>query len=123
MLIVMLSDRADFSPSEAALVQEALSQMNETCRISEPYRKVRSLAERIWGAYNGSQPKNRKNAQRRQDSFSHAMTIVIDTCIAAPNIDIPYLSDEERANAVKQVDEALTSLRKLKRKIVEGRWK
>lgn len=118
--IVLLSQRTDLSPSDTILVREALDEMNETHRAALAYEKLGALVKKVWGG--GRKPRDRKGASRRQASFSHAMTIIIDTCIAAPEIEIPLLSDTERVTAVRQVDEAISGLRRLKRKIVTGRF-
>jgi len=117
--IILLSERTDLSPEEAELTRKALEEMNETHRTSFAYKKISGLVERMWGK---GAPRSRRAAKLRTASFSHAMTIVMDACMAAPEIHVPLLSNEERASAVKQIEEAAANLRKLKRKIVEGRW-
>ncbi len=118
--IVLLASRTDLSPTEAALVRGAVEEMNRTYRTVIPHKRLASLVERVWGKRN---PRDRRSAQKRVASFSHAMTIVIDTCLAAPDINVPFLSDGDRVTAVKQIEEAMVSLRKLKQKVVNGRWK
>lgn len=117
--IVLLSERKDLDEAESFMVKKSVEEMNATLRTHDPYLRLRSLVDRVWGKRN---PKSKKGAKKQQASFSHAMTIVMDACMAAPGIDVPYLSNEDRATAVRQVDEAIANLRKLKRKIVTGRY-
>jgi hypothetical protein len=51
------------------------------------------------------------------------MTIVVDACIAAASINVPHLTNEERVSVIRQIEEAASGIRKLKSRIVEGRWK
>lgn len=118
--IVLLQDRTDLIQSEQNLVLESLDMMNESRRTALPHKRLKELIHRVWGS--SKHPRTRKGAQRRAASFSHAMTIVMDACMAAPDMHVPALSAEETATAVQQLDEAVANLRKLKRKVVEGRW-
>ena len=118
--IVLLLDKQDLLPSEQTMVNESVFMMNESRRTALAHKRLKDLIHRVWGDRHN--PRTRKGAQKRAASFSHAMTIVMDACMAAPDMHVPALSAEETATAVQQLDEAVANLRKLKRKVVEGRW-
>lgn len=116
--IVRLSDRDDLATEEAALVQQSLDEMNATRRTGLPHRRIAALAEKVWGRL----PKDQRTSDRRVAAFQHAMTILADACTTAVDVEIPYLSDEERLAIIKQVDEAAAAVRKVKANLIKGRW-
>lgn len=114
--IVQLAERADLGERDAELARSALAEMNETRRTHKPFLRIIPLADRIWGK---KAQRDDASRQRRIEEFRHAVTFLAETCARAGDINIPHLPAEDITAAVKQIGEAIASLRQLIKRIKE----
>lgn len=114
--IVQLAERTDLGERDTELARSALTEMNETRRTHKPFIKIMPLADRIWGKKSIRDDASR---QRRIEEFRHAVTFLAETCARAGDINIPHLPAEDITAAVKQISEAIASLRQLSKRIQE----
>lgn len=113
--IVLLADHPDLTEADAALAKSALNTLVSTRRVWEAWGIVEQLALRVWGE--GRRFNLVGIAAERLERFRHALGIVTQGCITGKEIDLPYLAVGEIEKSVKQINEAVRSLRNLKQRI------
>ena len=115
--IVLLSDRDDLSADDQQTVATALSYMNEHQQVGRTYETVLPLVERIWGK--AHERRGRGDAQSRIKKFDHSFGAIIQSCLAATDVDVPQFNEQRAAEIVCELIRAIECLRILQRKIEE----
>lgn len=120
--IILLSDRTDLTEIEAAMVRTSLNEMNEMKRTSAAYRRVKALADRLFGyKVRRTKAKTELVIERRNEKFQNTMAVLVEMCLSASGITIPNLSNDEVAHAVRQIEEARRGIKALKERIQQRR--
>ena len=121
MDVVLLADNESLNGNDRAVALAALTHMNAERRIAKIHEGIAPLLDRVWGKRNGktSGDYRREGDKQRLDRFDRAFGTIIQACIAAPKIDLPYLSRERASFAAKELRGAIESVKELLRK-VEG---
>jgi hypothetical protein len=111
--VVLLADRTDLSEWDKGVVKAALKLLDETRQYREAEKRVQTIALKVWGR----KGHRFKSDKRRLTEFLEAVSFIVTTTAAAREIPVPLLGKPERAEAHKQVKEAILNLRKLNRRI------
>jgi hypothetical protein len=117
--IVLLSDRDDLSPDDAATVREALREVEETRRPAKVYQRIKPIVERVWKPGSTRAPPLRKaTLKRRADIFVNAIEFIHGACERGPEIEIPqHLDAAQIAQSLELVNHAHAALRQLAKRI------
>jgi hypothetical protein len=114
--IVFLRDRGGYSAKDKATVERAFRMMVDTHRIAEAFALVEPVALKVW---NGDKRPRVDREPARIEQFEHAFGVVTHTCVAAAELDLPYLSAEDAKSAVKELNAARRNLQTLVSRIQE----
>lgn len=118
--VKLLSMRDDLSRSDAKLVQEVVAKIEKTRQIKPILSDIKPLVRKIWGrkavGLSGT-----KIEAKRKTAFDHAVGLISDMCLRGPEVEIPYLSEEEQVAALHKVTEAIGCLKQLNANIRKAR--
>ena len=115
--IVLLSDRDDLSPRDKETVARARRQMNETHRVADAWLLIERIAGLFWGKGLG---KSRDIAEaNRNEQFERSFGILIQTCLTTEEVELPYLTAERAAEAIRQLSAARSALLRFADRIKE----
>jgi ribosomal protein L14E/L6E/L27E len=117
--VILLSERDDLNEKDAAIVAEALREIDETRRVRQPWKKVQPIVRRVWGT-KGNRLK--RVDRRRLQHFTDAVTFLHHTCETAVDIVIPHITHAEADIAISQLSKAEASLRELRSRIREVQY-
>lgn len=116
--IVALSDRLDLRPADAALTQRALETMRATGRTSEAWELLIPLTTKLWGE--GKRGTGRQGTEKfRRNIFDRAFGALVQICSTADQIELPYLTSGQAAEALAELSATEPALKKLKAKLKE----
>lgn len=110
--IVLLADKPELSGRDRATVDAALAMLNRSEQIGDAWALAQPVAERVWGAGRDTMQRQAREAQR-VDRFEHALGIVLQSCAAAAELDLPYLPVDRFRRAVADLRMARRSLLEL----------
>ena len=116
--IVLVSKCNHLSPIDRTNIDEAIECVNEHKLIRPIYERVDPIIKHMWGERRGTQGRNADTA-RRQKEFDRVIRHIVNTCSAAPKIDIPYLHEQQLAEANESLAEAIKGLKDLKSLITD----
>ena len=111
--IVLLSERTDLSDRDMSTVRAALKELDETRRVKHPKEMIRSITWRVWGQH-GNRFKSDKS---RLAQFNGSVTFVVHGCSAIADCEIPVLEKKHRAETIKSITSAISSLTLLRRRL------
>lgn len=118
--IKLLSMREDLSRSDARLVQEVIAKIDKARQIKPFWPDIEPLVSKVWGrravGLSGA-----KIEAKRKTAFDHAIGLISDMCLRGPEVEIPYLSEEEQIAALHKVTEAIGCLKQLNANIRKAR--
>lgn len=115
--IVMLADNADLSAADKETAQRALAILQETLQLTAAWPPVEKLAERVWGEGNRLGLLN--ITAKRLERFELSFGIIMQSCLTTNEVDLPYLSADRAAKAVKQITAARSALLRFSERIKE----
>jgi len=113
--VVLVAERTDLNDCETQQAHMALEILNENHQVSEPTRLIRPIVKRIWGARRG---RTEKAEAKRFEKFQSDIMLATGACeMCAANIDIPHLTNEQRAAATKDLRTAERALAGIRQRI------
>lgn len=112
--VVLLAERTDLSPADARRCQDALATLEQTGQPFVAYKKIKDLAQRIWKA---KQARNKPNPNIAR--FDQSLAVIEQVAHSAEGMVIPYLGPEAMKGALELVENSVTALRRLHRRIRE----
>lgn len=116
--VVMLDRRGGLSVTDTETVNRALDEIKQTQRVVGAQKMIQPIAARVWG----TKPKTKPLAEidaARMEQFDHGFTVAMGMCTSVLEIEIPYLSKARADKAKGEIDEAITCLKKLQKRIKE----
>lgn len=114
--IVLLADRGGFSEADTATVARALSLLNETQRVGDPWVMIEAIAAKVWGAGQDSSPRAVRE-EKRIEQFEHRFGIIMQSCMTGAELDLPYLSVDRAKKAGREINAARRHLSDLLNRI------
>jgi hypothetical protein len=111
--IIMLADRDDLRPDDAAAVARALKILDETCYVSKAYHLVKPIVQRLWP----SRSRRAVDDERRVEPFKNAIIAIAATCERGAGLDVPYLSEKHVEEFTDQLRQAGRHIKQLTDKI------
>lgn len=112
--MVLLFERDDLRETDAGRVRAALDDLNSNRQVRVAYELVADIAQRIWGG--GSRA---KMEQSRLEAFWRACGVLIQSCVAAGEIDIPVLSQDKAKEIDAELGRAVASVRAFRKRFME----
>ncbi len=116
--MVLVSRCNHLSPMDRDSIGKAIEATNEHKSIRPIYERVEPIVKHMWGERRGPLGRD-ADAERRHKEFNRVIRLIVNTCVSAPKIDIPYLHEEQVAEANKSLAEAIKGLQDLKSLITE----
>lgn len=107
-LIVMLADRPELSEPDKAAAAEALAILTTDLQCGRAWDVAESVANKVWGARRLDRVHGL--AERRVEQFERTFGIIIQSCLTAEEVELPYLSAEQAKQCVRQITEARRAL-------------
>jgi DNA-binding Lrp family transcriptional regulator len=117
----LLSLRDDLSKSDGKMVQETIERIEKTRQISPFWPDIKPIAAKIWGKSGQNTTVGAKAETKRKSAFDHAIGLIVDMCVRGPEVEIPYLAEEEQIAALHRVTEAINCLKQLNANIRRAR--
>ena len=115
----MLVSRCNhLSPMDRENIGKAIDDTNEHKVIKPIYAQVEPIIKHMWGDKRGGLGRA-ADATRRQKEFERVIRLIVNTGAAAPQIEVPYLNEEQVAEAQKSLAAAISGLQELKSKITD----
>lgn len=108
--IVLLADNEDLSASDKALAAKAVSHLVETRQWATAWEMAEPLATKVWGE--GRRDNLRLIAERRNEQFERSFGILLQTCMTTDEVDLPYLTADRVAKALRQIGQARGALQR-----------
>lgn len=118
--LLLLHDNQALSPADRQIVSEAWDTVCETRQTVAPYKSVKKIAEKMWGGQKTPGMTRTQKEQQRSDEFDAAISSVLYTAAAAPQIKIPYLSAEKIKEVVADLKTARANIAKFQTLVKES---
>lgn len=109
--IVLISDLEYLRPQDRKAADFALKNLNETNQTVNAYPAIEHIADRLWNNLKAGRRRTHEAAQARVAEFEKQVEIIAH--IGQTELDIPYLSQEQAAEAVGRLHAAQAGLRRL----------
>ncbi len=116
--IILVSRCNHLSRMDRDNIAKAIEAINEHKSIRPVYERVEPIVKHMWGERRGTLGRD-ADAERRHKEFNRVIRLIANTCVSAPKIDIPYLHEEQVAEANNSLAEAIKGLQDLKSLITE----
>lgn len=116
MDVVLIADRGDLSAQDTAIAAAALAAMNEQRAPLEAIcETIAPIMRRLWGDRKGVSRTAREN--NRAERFEHGIGILIQSCLNGGKIEVPHLSPQHAKDVLRELRDAIESVRVLIGKI------
>ena len=116
--VVLVSRCNHLSPMDRINIDEAIEAINEYKIIRPIYERVELIIKHVWGDRRGMLGRD-ADVERRHKEFNRVLRLITNTCKSAPEIDIPYLDQEQVGEALQDLTQAVKGLQDLKSRITQ----
>ena len=109
--IILLADRNDLRPADRAVVDEALSLMNESRQTEAAHQLIKPILDRVYGDQTRRRDP-RKTEAKRLGTYECAMGGLTGACEGLAVLTIPYLGEERFVDAIEESETAISQIKR-----------
>lgn len=107
--IAFLADRPELSIKDKALIAKAINILKTTHEYMKAWEVAKPVAQRMWGTTHTGE-RLLSIAGRRMERFKAAFGIVMQSCLTADEVQLPYLSKQQSEECAKEIIRARKAL-------------
>jgi len=96
--ILLLARNPNLGAADKAKARAALAAMDETKRLFAAHEEVAPLIAKMWGSARGA-PHDSRRLARLIENYMHAVVVFAEGAEQMQNLEVPYLSEMDRARA------------------------
>jgi len=108
--VFLLATNPNLNAADRVRASAALAKMDQSRRVISAYDDVIDLIKRMWGMRTRSAPHDARRQEKIIENYMHGVVVFAEGANRVRDLDVPYLSETDRARARDALKQAKTAI-------------